>query len=534
MKFWIIMVILFLLSLTPREGIATDGYDRLADVDILHYRIRLDIGETGSEIQGEATIIANILNDGRDVLPLDFASLNVDKVTVNGKEVVFMHREKRLVIPIVHDYGDNQLVTVVVTYHGEPEDGLFIQKNKFGERTIFADNWPNRARYWFPGIDHPYDKATVEFLVTAPSKYDVVANGRMLQKANLSQKRTQTHWKTDVPIPTYCMVIGAARFSIVSPEPWKGTPLSYYLFPADRDSGTADFARSMDMLTFYTDLIGPFPYSKLALVQSSTRFGGMENASAIFFSENGITGTRRNEAVVAHEIAHQWFGDSVTESDWHHLWLSEGFATYFGALFFEKTDGHKRFQEILGRHRSRYFDANRRAPAPILNPDIKDLFKLLNAYNYSKGGLVLHMLRGLMGDGPFFSGIRQYYRQYRDRTVLTPDFQVVMETHYGASLDWFFDQWLNRSGHPVIEVTWSWDERLREVSLLLRQTQKQEPFELPITLTFVDEHKQLPRQVHLHTRSHAFRFKAEKPLRNLLVDPDGWLLLEARVKRSAR
>ena len=254
------------------------------------------------------------MNDGRDVLPLDFASLNVDKVTVNGKEVVFMHREKRLVIPIVHDYGDNQLVTVVVTYHGEPEDGLFIQKNKFGERTIFADNWPNRARYWFPGIDHPYDKATVEFLVTAPSKYDVVANGRMLQKANLSQKRTQTHWKTDVPIPTYCMVIGAARFSIVSPEPWKGTPLSYYLFPADRDSGTADFARSMDMLTFYTDLIGPFPYSKLALVQSSTRFGGMENASAIFFSENGITGTRRNEAVVAHEIAHQWFGDSVSIS----------------------------------------------------------------------------------------------------------------------------------------------------------------------------------------------------------------------------
>ena len=231
-----------------------------------------------------------------------------------------------------------------------------------------------------------------------------------------------------MPIPTYCMVVGAARFSIVHPGTWKGIPVSYYLFPGDRDTGTTDFARSMDMLAFYADLIGPYPYAKLSLVQSSTRFGGMENASAIFFSEKGITGTGRNEAVVAHEIAHQWFGDSVTESDWHHLWLSEGFATYFGALFFEVAEGNERFHEMLARSRSRYFDAYDRAPAPIFNPGITDLFDLLNAYNYSKGGLVLHMLRGLMGDDPFFAGIRRFYREYRDQTVLTRDFQAVMES----------------------------------------------------------------------------------------------------------
>ena len=368
-KKWIIAAAaLLLLGLAPEAGMASDGYLRLDDVDILHYRIRLEIGETGSGIQGEATILAEMLAGGRDVLPLDLGSLSVDRVTVDGKEASFVHRDGRLSITITDDYAKGDRVEVVVAYQGEPEDGLFIQENKFGHRSVFADNWPNRARHWFPGVDHPYDKATVEFIVTAPVAYDVVANGRMLETTTVSPDRKRTHWKTEVPIPTYCMVVGAARFSIIHPGSWKGIPVSYYLFPGDRDTGTNDFSRSMDMLAFYADLIGPYPYAKLSLVQSSTRFGGMENASAIFFSEKGITGTRRNEAVVAHEIAHQWFGDSVTESDWHHLWLSEGFATYFGALFFEETEGDERFHEMLDRSRSRYFDANNRAPAPIFNP----------------------------------------------------------------------------------------------------------------------------------------------------------------------
>ena len=421
---------------------------------------------------------------------------------------------------------------MIVSYRGEPVDGLFIQANKFGDRSVFADNWPNRARHWFPGVDHPYDKATVEFIVTAPAAYDVVANGRMIETTAVPPERKRTHWKTDAPIPTYCMVVGAARFSIVRPGSWRGIPVSYYLFPGDRDAGTTDFARSTDMLAFYTDLFGPYPYAKLALVQSSTRFGGMENASAIFFSEHSITGTRRNEAVVAHEIVHQWFGDSVTESDWHHLWLSEGFATYFGAVFFEEADGDERFQEMLARSRSRVFDADRRAPAPIYNPGITDLFDLLNAYNYSKGGLVLHMLRGLMGDEAFFEGIRDFYARFRDQTVLTRDFRSVMEARLGEDLGWFFDQWIYRAGHPVVEVTWSWDDRNGEVSLRLTQTQPQAPYRLPVTLAFEAGDRQQRRQVELRERSHEFRFKLDGTPGEVLVDPDAWLLMEARVRQA--
>lgn len=529
---WTVAAALLLPGLTPDAGAASDGYPRLDDVDILHYRIRLEIGETGKAIRGEATILALMLAGGRDVLPLDLGPLTVDRVMVDGKNTAFTHRDNRLSITLGGDRAAGDTLAVTVAYRGEPVDGLFIQANKFGDRSVFADNWPNRARHWFPGVDHPYDKATVEFIVTAPAAYDVVANGRMLETTAVSPERKRTHWKTDAPIPTYCMVVGAARFSIVRPGSWQGIPISYWLFPGDRDAGTTDFSRSTDMLAFYTSLIGPYPYAKLALVQSSTRFGGMENASAIFFSEHSITGTKRNEAVVAHEIVHQWFGDSVTESDWHHLWLSEGFATYFGALFFEEADGDERFHEMLARSRSRYFDANRRAPAPIFNPGITDLFDLLNAYNYSKGGLVLHMLRGLLGDEAFFEGIRDFYARFRDQTALTRDFQAVMESRYGRPLDWFFDQWIYRAEHPVVEATWSWDDQRGEVSLRLNQTQLQEPFRLPVTLAFVVGDRQDRKQIELRERSQEFRFKLDGAPAEVLVDPDGWLLMETRVRRG--
>ncbi len=531
----VVLAALLLFALKPDAAMASDGYPRLEDVDILHYRIRLDIGETGKTIRGETTILAEIRSGERDVLPLDLGPLTVEWVTVQGEEAAFTHRDGRLRIALEDGYekGRDRQLAVVVSYHGQPVDGLFIQANKFGDRSVFADNWPNRARHWFPGVDHPYDKATVEFIVTAPAVYDVVANGRLLDVKTVAPDRKRTHWKTDVPIPTYCMVVGAARFAIVQPGSRHGIPVSYYLFPRDRNPGTNDFARSMDMLAFYDNLIGPYPYAKLALVQSSTRFGGMENASAIFFAEASITGTRRNETVVAHEIAHQWFGDSVTESDWHHLWLSEGFATYFGALFFEAADGDARFQEMLARSRSRYFSANKRAPAPIVNPDITNLFDLLNAYNYSKGGLVLHMLRGLMGDEAYFKGIRRYYHEYKDRTVLTRDFRSVMEIEAGRPLDWFFDQWINRPGHPVVDATWTWDDRSGEILVRLTQTQRQDVYRLPITLAFVgtDVRQAQRRQIELLERSHEFRFRLDGEPERVVVDPDAWLILESQIRQ---
>jgi aminopeptidase N len=527
--FFRIAASLLILFIAPLR--ADDGYERRTGLDVAHYRIAIAIADTGREIRGEADLFIDITAGEVARIPLDFGALTVDGALADGDTVAFAHAGERLTVAPNKPYRAGDRAHIRIRYHGAPQDGLFLKANKFGHRAVFADNWPNRAHHWFPGIDHPGDKATVEFIVTAPEGYDVVANGRLTETTALPNGTRRTHWQAAAPIPTYCMVIGTARFSVIHAGTWDGIPVVYYLFPEDRDNGLADFDRSLRMLEFYAGLIGPYPYEKLGLVQSSTRFGGMENASAIFFDEKAITGTGRLEGTVAHEIAHQWFGDAVTEADWHHLWLSEGFATYFGALFFERADGRDRFLEMMQGFKAQYLRVYAKNPGAVYDPQVADLFKLLNAYNYQKGGWVLHMLRGLMGDAAFFAGIRDYYRAYRDRTALTEDFQRVMAFHAGRPLDWFFRQWIYEPGHPVFEAVWDWDAKKKEARVGITQTQPQTAFRTPLDLVFYIDGAPHPRRVDITGREHAFAFPLDAPPERLALDPDEWVLKEAKVER---
>src|SRR6185503_7795720 len=414
---------LFWLSFTT--ALARDDYTRLTAADAIHYRIHIEIKDAGDDISAETEILFAFNSNAVKQVALDFAGLTIDGVKENERATTFTQADGRLNIQLQGNYSRGDRCLIAVKYHGKPADGLFIKKNKFGDRTVFADNWPNRAHYWFPAIDHPYDKATVEFFVTAPASYDVIANGSLIETTNRQNGSKLSHWSETVPIPAYCMVIGATDFSIINVGAWNSIPVSYYLYPKDREHGIKDFGRALEMLEFYANLIGPYPYEKLSLVESSTRFGGMENSSAIFFDEKAFNGSGSLEGTVAHEIAHQGFGDSVTEADWNHLWLSEGFATYFGALFFERADGRDRFLQMMLANKQRYLQQYATDPRPIYDPNIKDLFKLLNANNYQKGGWVLHMLRHVMGDDKFFAGIRDYYRTHQGRNALTTDLERV-------------------------------------------------------------------------------------------------------------
>ena len=219
------------------------------------------------------------------------------------------------------------------------------------------------------------------------------------------------------------MVIGAAEMDITtlgvasfayspsSPRSDGSIEVSNWTFSEDTEKSQPSFVRSIEMVNYFATKIGPYPYEKLANVQSSTRFGGMENASAIFYSQEAIAKGRNIESTVSHEIAHQWFGDSVTEKEWYHLWLSEGFATYFGALFFEQSVGRDDFIDRMKKSKNRIFQS-KVTDRPIVDYEVRDLFKLLNSNNYPKGAWVLHMLRGLLGDEIFFKGISKYYSKY--------------------------------------------------------------------------------------------------------------------------
>lgn len=245
------------------------------------------------------------------------------------------------------------------------------------------------------------------------------------------------------------MVVGVAKFAITKTIAESGLPLYYYTYPEDSAAAAFGFRHVPDMIHYYDSLFGPYPFSKLALVQSSTIFGGMENSSAIFLPEKGASYKRGrdNDMTVAHEILHQWFGDDVTESHWSDLWLSEGFATYFSACYEGSRHGKGAYQKIIDHMRTDYL-ANSPANVPVIDTTYHSLMELLNYENYTKGALFLDALRTQVGDANFFSGVREYYQTYRHGNATTADFEKMMEKASGQDLQPMFKRWLYTPGLP--------------------------------------------------------------------------------------
>jgi len=514
------------------------------DLNALHYNIEIGIGKNSDWFEGYASIRFLVEKD-KPKLSLDFTGLYLDDLLINGNKIKYKYINGVIKVNL-NKYKRDETIVVDIRYHGIPDDGLIINKNIHGDPTIFVDNWPNRTRFWLPSIDHPSDKATVNYTIHAPVEWKVIANGYRVSSPisslnnAIGPKEDRLTWKWDVtvPIPTYNMVFGAGKMDVellgyaacdqspASQRQDNCVEVSLWVYPEDKIKAKDSFRRAVNMVDYFTKTIGPFPFEKLANVQSSTRFGGMENASAIFYSEKSIGKGRNIEGTVSHEIAHQWFGDSVTEADWNHLWLSEGFATYFGNLFFEDEDGEKIFQDKMENNRKRIVNS-KNTNRPIIDPENKDLFKLLNSNNYPKGGWVLHMLRGYMGDELFFNGIRKYYELYKYKTAMTKDFQSVMENIKGENLDWFFEQWLYKPGFPIIsyEEKWNYSEGSDgSLSVKISQIQKNEwpIFIIPTEICWGKENCK-PIRINKRMQSYEFDFES-KPQKVGILDPKGWIL----------
>lgn len=510
-------------GVAPPPGPYAPGFDAV------HYDIAITLPDTGTFIRGQTVAHVRIEEPRADTLSLDFSGLAVGSVRADRQVLAYEHREGKVYIPIPVTVGVGDTLRVEIDYHGHPDDGLILGPNMHGQPSAFADNWPNRARFWFPSIDHPSDKATVRFTVVAVPGRQVIANGALEE----DDDPTTWQWVNLEPIPTYTMVIGAAEFVVerlgaaCHRQEESCTEVTTWLFPQDTAAAAVSFRRAADMVAYYSDLIAPFPYHKLAHVQSSTLYGGMENVTAIFYPQEALAEGENIELTVAHETAHQWFGDAVTESDWNHLWLSEGFASYFAAMFFEEADGVARFREIMADYRSSYLGSNTTGIA-IVGREQENLLNLLNANNYHKGAWVLHMLRIRLGDEAFFEGIRRYYRTFKHSTALTDDLRRSLEVVSGEELSGFFDRWVFRPGHPQIALEWSWDEEARAADVRIAQVQPERwsTFEAPLVLKFQTAAGSARMQAVISGRQTMARFDLTSEPTSLTVDPAGELLME--------
>src|SRR5713226_2861990 len=465
-----------------------------------HDDVSITLNDQLTELaKAQTEITALILKDNVSIIDLEFGSLEIDAVTIGTQPARYERKPELLNVFLGQAAHVGDKVSIVVTYHGHPTDGLVFSTDRDGKPSATGDNWPNRVHQWIPCLDHPSAKATVSFTVAAPQRANVVANGKFV---NVIGNAATSRWKYEEtkPIPPYCMVIAVSEGAKLDATGRTVTPLSYFVPQKDRAYAPKGFAPAAPALAFFSETIAPYPYEKLALIIGATRFGGMENSSAIVFTSTlfdpranekmskrfGIPA--RTEDVVAHEIAHQWFGDSVTESTWADLWLSEGFATYFAGLFIEKYDGEDAFREYLRNAAERYFAYEKQHLTPIHDTETQDRMRLLNENNYQKGAWVLHMLRKRLGDEIFFRGLRSYYQAHAQANATTEDLRDALEKASGQNLHDFFKRWVYGTGHPIYQMSWRWKnvtEKNVTVTITLNQTQAADPFLDPVPVELV-------------------------------------------------
>ena len=534
-KISITLFLLFIIS----NLYSRDPYPKNPNIDILNYSFELHLNDSTDIIYGIANIKLDIKPSEKNVR-LDLISKNdigkgmmVKDILFNGVKVPYTHEKN--VINIDTDkinYTSDDIITI--EYSGIPITGLIIGPNMHGDRTFFSDNWPNKGRNWLPLVDHPYDKSTSEFIIIAPNHYQVISNGLLIEETNLNKNIKKTHWRQSVPTSCWLYALGVAQFAIDYVDYFEGKSIQTWVYKQDRDNGFYDFkVPTKHTLEFFSDYVGPFAYEKLANVQTNSVKGGMESASALFYSDISVTGDRstRWRNVVIHEVAHQWFGNCVTEYDWDDVWLSEGFATYFTLMFREHAYGRDDFVSGLKDAKRLVFDYYKKNKnATIIHDNLKDMKDVLT-YNiqYQKGAWVLHMLRNYIGEDNFKQGIRNYYTKYFNSTTNTEKFKVEMEKVSGFDLDKFFDQWLYKGGNMVLDGNWKYDDNKKNITVELDQVQDDGfLFEMPIEIEIQYEDKKQNKfdKIVLDRKSKKFYINSKSRPARIIIDPNTILLAQ--------
>ena len=526
-----ILVLALLLFAFQNVGTAlTDPYPKNPKIDALNYIFEITLSDETDVIKMNATIDVRFLDDGVKELRLDLIKksaalegkgMTVSAVNSNGEAVAFRHENDAVFIVLPAPSKKNQRNQFTISYSGIPATGLKIAPNKHGDRTFFSDNWPNRGRNWLSTIDHPSDKSKCEFIVTAPDHYQVVSNGLKMEETVLGDGNRLTHWRQGVPIASWLYVLGVAEFAVQQVDDFDGKAIETWVYRQDRDAGFYDFAEpTKKVLAYYSDYIGPFSYERLANIQSNSVGGGMEAASAILYGDNSVTGTRsiRWRNVVIHEIAHQWFGNAVTQHHWNDVWLSEGFATYYTLLFREHQYGHDNFIDGLKDSRQRIIDFYKENyDFQLVRPFIDDLNNVSGAMMYQKGAWTLHMLREKLGHDVYNTGIKTYYAEYMNKNAQTADLRRHLEEASGMNLEGYFNQWLFQGGIPHLEINWS--QKRDGFEIHVEQTQDTYRFDLSVEVELVYEDGSVEMETIQVGEMGHFAGQNDSKLVDVVIDP---------------
>ncbi|MFQ3580941.1 MAG: M1 family metallopeptidase [Chloracidobacterium sp.] len=490
-------------AVTPAQRAAPElppaQWVRINNFDTQHLALDLRFDWQAQKTFGTARLtLKPTQSDFRQVTLDAGQTMTVAGVTTEtGAQLAFKHDKstEKLHITLERSYTLADTLTLVITYEAQatpPTGGIF---GMFGTGLTFIQPTPDLPkrprqiwsqgeteynRNWFPCFDAPNDKFTSELRATVETPYTVVSNGRLVADTDNGDGTRTVHWRMEQPHASYLLAIAVGRYRLIESS-YDDIPVQSYVYPdryADAKRAFANLPRMMAFLSTETGV--RYPYAKYAQTMVAEFGGGMENVTTTHLADTTLPRSHESlesiEALQAHELAHQWFGNLVTCRDWSELWLSEGFATYFEALYIRHRFGEQRFQAVMEEHRAAYHRAWREGlRRPLVTRRFTHPDALFDAYAYSRGALTLDMLRFVVGEEAWRRGITDYLTRHQFQNVETHDFRRAMEAAAGMGLDWFFEQWVYRMGHPVFEVTHRYHPAQKQLHVTVRQTQKQDP-----------------------------------------------------------
>lgn len=552
------------LITTSLEGEEVDVYswplreERSRNYDVLHYRIELSFEEDTRSFSGETTISLASLKEGLASCDLDAETFVVESVLDDASHrLEFEQSPGRLSVLLSEPLGYKETTSFTVSYSAT---GVDVDAEKYGlsadydlgldfkprtsenPQLINTLSWPEGARHWFPCYDHPNDRATQEVIATVRKEYKVLSNGKLISVTNGPEPGTRKwHWSQEKTHPTYLSVLVAGPYAIIE-DSLGDLPINYWVYEKDKDNALRSFWKTPAIIHFFNKEFGyEYPWEKYDQITIPGIGGGTECTSATVLGQSTIHDERAEQdfpshGLVAHEAAHQWWGDLVTYRAWRETWISESFATYSEYLYTRNDLGEDEGALNLLAKKDAYLREAQRYMRPVVFDRWRYPDDNFDAHTYPKGAVILNMLRWIMGDSAFRETIAHFLHKHAFQPVDTYDLMKSIKEATGQNLDWFFEQWIFRPGHPVFDVSSRWDESKKRLILNIRQTQdtsKGVPvYKTPVVIGIHTQRGKILERFWLENQEEIFGIDLDdKPLL-VRFDEGNYLLKEWTFRKS--
>ncbi|MEE9167847.1 MAG: M1 family aminopeptidase [Candidatus Neomarinimicrobiota bacterium] len=505
-----------------------------AGFDVTFYRVSLNIDPGTKSIAGDVTMRAHSTVSDLQEVTLDlYNNMVVDSITSEGSLLAYSHADNKLNIDLSRKHDTGEAFAVRIYYSGQPvnEGGFhsFTFEEHEGVPIISTLSEPFGSPTWWPCNDDPADKAdSVDLIITVPSSLVVASNGVLISEITHGDGTKTFFWKERYPISSYLVSLAITNYETFSDyyhySESDSMEVVYFVYPEDLNAAKEDFTVIVPMIEYYSSLFGQYPFIEEKYGMAEFPWGGaMEHQTCTSYGSRLIQGNHYYDWIIAHELAHQWFGNLITMKGWSHIWLNEGFASYAEALWEETLHGRGAYLNYMDRMDSGLF------PTSVFVYDSTDIYSLFNRTVYDKGAWVLHMLRRVMGDSAFFQAMKTYVEEYPFENATTEDFCRICESYYADDLDWFFHQWIYERFRPTYEYSWyeTTSEGNHIVSLRLVQTSTGSTlFKMPLDIVLTMASGETTFVVWDSLKTQEFQFVLDEAVTHLEIDPEGWVLKE--------